>query len=116
MTMVGSRHRSVGSFTYLFLLFAAAICTIALIQSYVAAPTYGAGEGVGAYAPLPTQELAPICRVSGQRIVVVYAHPPGQDTTAPVEEIRSAICTGVGSAGVPSHQVGETVSLAERYQ
>ncbi|MGB8956332.1 MAG: hypothetical protein WCC10_13245, partial [Tumebacillaceae bacterium] len=37
---------------------------------------------------LPTQELAPICRTSGQRIVVVFAHPPGYTDPTPVSTLR----------------------------
>ncbi len=40
---------------------------------------------------LPTQELSPICRYTGNRIVVLYTHRPGETGPAPVETIRSIV-------------------------
>jgi len=49
------------------------------------------GETFFGSSDLPQNELAPICRTSGNRIVVVYSHPPGAYTIAPKEELRSIV-------------------------
>ncbi|HEU5142158.1 MAG TPA: hypothetical protein VFU04_03265 [Solirubrobacterales bacterium] len=45
----------------------------------------------GVFVDLPTQELAPICRTSGNRIVVAFAHPPGYAEPVPSETVRSIV-------------------------
>jgi hypothetical protein len=40
---------------------------------------------------LPGSELAPICRTSGNRIVIVYSHRPSDTTPAPKETLRSIV-------------------------
>jgi hypothetical protein len=40
---------------------------------------------------LPTSELAPICRTSGNRIVVVYSHRPSDTSPVPKETLRSIV-------------------------
>jgi sugar lactone lactonase YvrE len=39
----------------------------------------------------PEHELAPICRTSGRRIVVVWTHRPEDETPAPVERLRNRV-------------------------
>ncbi|HEX5376422.1 MAG TPA: fibronectin type III domain-containing protein, partial [Solirubrobacterales bacterium] len=55
-------------------------------------PSTAHSEGTGAaFGGLPEQERAPICRNSGNRIVVVYAHLSGYNEPAPTETIRSVV-------------------------
>jgi DNA-binding beta-propeller fold protein YncE len=46
-----------------------------------------AGSGL----QLPKSELDPVCRTSGNRIVVVYTHRPGDPTPTPTSAIRSSV-------------------------
>ncbi len=66
------------------------VVALFLASTSTTAPAYADGAGA-AVAPLPTQELAPLCRTSGNRIVVVYAHDSESTEPAPVELIRSII-------------------------
>jgi sugar lactone lactonase YvrE len=54
-------------------------------------PPNNEGEG-GAAVPLPTYELAPVCRTAYQtRIVVVYTHRPTDSTPTPTAALRSIV-------------------------
>ena len=66
------------------------LVALLLASAWATAPTYADGGGAGV-APLPTQELAPLCRTSGNRIVVVYAHDSESSEPAPAELIRSIV-------------------------
>jgi sugar lactone lactonase YvrE len=46
---------------------------------------------IGAGVFLPAAELAPVCRPSGNRIIPVYTHRPGDPAPTPVGQIRSIV-------------------------
>jgi hypothetical protein len=54
----------------------------------------GSGQAVasnGAEVLLPSHELPPVCRNTGNRIVVVYTHRPNEAAATPTAQIRSIV-------------------------
>ncbi len=56
-----------------------------------AASEEGGSFSIGPAVELPTQELAPYCRLSRNRIVVVYTHRESDPSPTPVGQIRSIV-------------------------
>ncbi len=70
---------------------------------------------LGAAVYLPTPELAPTCRTSGNRIVVVYSHRPADTTPTPTESLRSIVRRmnwKINQQGSVSSGGGRTVKMA----
>ncbi|HEX9944823.1 MAG TPA: hypothetical protein VGG03_22670, partial [Thermoanaerobaculia bacterium] len=58
-------------------------------ESPEGSPAIAAVEGPG--VELPSPELSPVCRTSGNRIVLVYAHRPWDTTATPETTLRSIV-------------------------
>jgi hypothetical protein len=70
---------------------------------------------LGAGVSLPASELAPVCRTSGNRIVVVYSHRPSDTTPTPTEALRSIVRRmnwKINQQGSISSGGGRTVKMA----
>ncbi len=57
----------------------------------ISASAEEAADGSGGLISLPSNELAPICRTTGPRIVVVYSHRSSDGTPTPTSTLRSIV-------------------------